>query len=71
MAEDKNGTMYHARNLDFWAGLGFTDGLKNMTFIAEFQKAGKTLFHGTTFAGFSGLLSGMKVRHNLSFYLSS
>jgi len=60
VAQTTDGTIIHARNLDFWAGMGFTDSLKDMTFIADFQRGGKTLFKATTFAGFVGTLSGMK-----------
>jgi len=60
VAQTADGTIIHARNLDFWAGMGFTDSLKDMTFIADFQKGGKTLFKTTSFAGYVGALSGIK-----------
>jgi len=60
VVQTSNGEILHGRNLDFWAGMGFTDSLKNMTFIADFVKGGKTLFKATTFAGFVGVLSGIK-----------
>jgi len=60
VAQTTSGKIYHARNMDFWAGMGFTDTLKNITFISNFQKGGKTLFQGTSFAGYVGILSGMK-----------
>lgn len=34
VAQTKSGKIYHARNMDFWAGMGFTDTLKNITFIS-------------------------------------
>jgi hypothetical protein len=37
VAQTPDGKILHARNLDFWAGMGFTDTLKNMTFVANFQ----------------------------------
>lgn len=37
VAQTPDGKILHARNLDFWAGMGFTDTLKNMTLVAEFQ----------------------------------
>jgi len=60
VAETVDGKIFHARNMDFWDGMGFTNTLKNMTIQAEFQKSGKTLFYATTFAGYVGVLSGMK-----------
>jgi len=60
VAQTTEGKIYHARNMDFWAGMGFTDTLKNITFISNFQRGGKTLFMATSFAGYVGVLSGMK-----------
>jgi len=60
VAQDANGKILHARNLDFGEGLGFTATLKEVTFIADFQKNGKTLFVGTTFAGYIGAASPMR-----------
>ncbi len=59
VAQTTDGKILHARNLDFWAGMGFTDSLKDMTIQVEFQKQGKTVFYATTFAGMAGVLSGM------------
>jgi len=60
VAQTSDGTIIHARNLDFWAGMGFTDSLKDMAFIADFQKGGKTMYKTTGFAGYVGALSGIK-----------
>eukprot|EP01126_Amoeba_proteus_P048753 TRINITY_DN5658_c0_g1_i4.p1 TRINITY_DN5658_c0_g1~~TRINITY_DN5658_c0_g1_i4.p1 ORF type:complete len:465 (-),score=73.54 TRINITY_DN5658_c0_g1_i4:64-1458(-) len=60
VAQTPDGKILHARNLDFWAGMGFTDTLKNMSFIAQFEKGGQTIFKATTFAGYVGVLSGFK-----------
>jgi len=60
VAQTEDGKIYHARNLDFGEGLGFTNTLKDLTIQVEYQKAGQTFFHGTTFPGYVGLLSGMK-----------
>jgi len=60
VAQTPDGKIYHARNLDFWDGMGFTDSLKEMAFQVEFQKGGETQFYATTFSGFVGILSGMK-----------
>ena len=56
VAEALNGTIYHGRNLDYT----FTDVLRNMTIIVDFQRSGKTVYTGTTFAGYVGLLTGQK-----------
>lgn len=42
VAEAVNGTIYHGRNLDYT----FTEVLRNMTIIAEFQSGGKTVYTG-------------------------
>jgi len=60
VAQTTDGKILHARNMDFWAGMGFTDSLKDICFTAEFQTGGKTSFYATTFAGYVGVLSGMK-----------
>jgi len=60
VAQTTDGKIYHARNLDFWDGMGFTDSLKDMAVQVDFQKGGKTFFQAATFAGFVGVLSGMK-----------
>ena len=56
VAEALNGTMYHGRNLDYSiAGI-----LRNMTVTVEFQSGGKTVYTGTTFVGYVGLLTGQR-----------
>jgi len=60
VAQTKSGKIYHVRNMDFWDGIWLTDHLKNLTITAEYQKGGKPLFYATTFAGYVGVLSGMK-----------
>jgi len=60
VAQDARGEIYHARNLDFGIGLGFTAELKNLTVQLEFQKGGKTQYHMTTYVGFIGALTGVK-----------
>lgn len=42
VAEAFNGTMYHGRNLDY----SFTELLRNMTIVVDFQSNGKTLYTG-------------------------
>ena len=53
VAEALNGTIYHGRNLDY----NLTDVLRNLTIVVDFQQSGKTVYTGTTFAGYV-LLSG-------------
>jgi len=56
IAQDPLGTMYHARNLDF----NLAPTLRKLALIANFQKSGKTLFWGVTYAGYLGVLTGMR-----------
>jgi len=60
VAETTDGKILHARNMDFWEGMGFTATLKNMTIQVDYKKSGKTIFTATTFAGMVGVLSGIK-----------
>ncbi|CAF96894.1 unnamed protein product [Tetraodon nigroviridis] len=53
VAQDKNGTVYHGRNLDY-----SLPELRNMTFNAVFLKKGKVVYQGTSFAGYVGLWTG-------------
>ena len=56
VAEAEDGTIYHGRNLDY----SFADVLRNLTIIIDFQRNGKTIYTGTTFAGYVGLMSAQK-----------
>ena len=56
VAEALNGTIFHGRNLDY----SFGNVLRGLTININFQKGGKTIYMGTTFAGMVGLLSGQK-----------
>jgi len=60
LMQASNGNIYHARNLDFGAGMGFSNTLKNTTMQLAYQQGGKTLFTATTFGGYIGVLSGVK-----------
>lgn len=60
VAMTKDGKIYHVRNMDFWDGIWLTDHLKNLTMTLEYQKGGNTVFYATSFAGYVGVLSGMK-----------
>lgn len=56
VAEDTKGVMFHARNLDY----SLVKLLSNLTITVDFQRGGATVYTGTTFAGFIGLLTGQK-----------
>jgi hypothetical protein len=60
VAQTTDGKILHARNLDFWDGMGFTETLKDLALVVDFQKGGKTVFSSATFAGMVGGLSGFK-----------
>lgn len=55
VAERSDGAFFHGRNLDY--GI---HGLQNITVNVNFTSRGKTLYYGTTYAGYLGLLTGMK-----------
>jgi acid ceramidase len=69
VAIDDNNHMYHARNLDFGLLLGWnnvthewgvTENLRKMIFTLDWQRNGQHVFYSTQFAGYIGVLSGMK-----------
>ena len=51
-----NGTIIHNRNLDF----NFANETTRATYIAKFMKGDQYLFDATMFAGYTGILSGMR-----------
>ena len=56
VAENNTGQILHGRNLDYYI-------LRNLTSIVidvDFKRAGKTVYTGTTFAGYVGLLTSQK-----------
>ncbi|XP_074848979.1 acid ceramidase [Carettochelys insculpta] len=69
VAEDKTGKLYHARNLDFGLFLGWnitnsswiiTQALKPVVVTLDVQRNNKTVFKSTNFAGYVGIVSGIK-----------
>ncbi|KAM8969276.1 acid ceramidase isoform X1 [Sarcophilus harrisii] len=69
IAEDKKGHLFHARNMDFGIFLGWnknnntwtvTENLKLLTVNLDFQKNSQTVFKATSFAGYVGILTGLK-----------
>ena len=60
VAQTPDGTVLHARNLDFGAGMGLTAALKNMTFVAEFRQNDALAFRAVMYAGYVGVLTGVR-----------
>jgi len=56
VSENAKGFIFHGRNLDF----DLSPVLRKLVINVEFQRSGKTVFYGTTFAGYVGLLTGMR-----------
>ena len=56
LAEKEDGTVYLARNTDW----GLVEMFRKLTIIVDFQENGKTIYTGTTFAGYVGVISGQK-----------
>jgi len=56
-AFQKEGHIWHARNLDWWTE---NDVLKKYTKVFNYTKGGKTVFQSVGWVGFVGVLSGMK-----------
>ncbi len=55
IAQTANGTLYHARNLDYYFPV-----LQRLTAQVDFMENGKVLYTGTVFVGYVGLLTGKK-----------
>jgi acid ceramidase len=69
VSQDANGNILHARNLDFGLLLGWdfaddtwliADLLRPMTINVLFTNRGKLQYETTTFAGFIGVITGIK-----------
>nr|XP_054756069.1 acid ceramidase-like [Lytechinus pictus] len=69
VAQDKTGDLFHARNLDFGLFLGWdvknqtwalTERLRPLIINVEYQQGGKTVAKGVHFAGYIGVITGMK-----------
>lgn len=56
VARNDEGKIFHVRNLDYH----FNALLHNITIEVQFQRGGKTVYTGTTFAGFVGLMTGQR-----------
>lgn len=69
IVEDQSGKLYHARNLDFGLFMGWdvknktwlvTEYLRDLVVELDFQKDGNTVFKSVNFAGYVGILTGIK-----------
>ncbi|XP_033096592.1 acid ceramidase-like [Anneissia japonica] len=69
IAEAPNGTLYHARNLDFGLFLGWdtendkwalTEKLRPLIINVDYQSGGKTVARAVHFTGYIGVLTGVK-----------
>uniref|UniRef100_A0A914XGG3 ceramidase n=1 Tax=Plectus sambesii TaxID=2011161 RepID=A0A914XGG3_9BILA len=69
VAQDPNGKLYHARNLDFGLFLGWdhithnwavSAKLRKMVININWMQGGRLLFKSNNFAGFVGLYNGLK-----------
>ncbi|CAB1461072.1 unnamed protein product [Pleuronectes platessa] len=69
VAEDDKGNLIHGRNLDFGLFMGWdmknkswiiTEKLKPLVVNLDFQRNNKTVFKSTNFAGYVGMLTGIK-----------
>jgi len=56
ITQDQNNVMLHGRNLDF----DLAETLRKLVVELDFQKGGKTLYRGTSYVGYFGLLTGMR-----------
>merc|ERR1712070_1119555 len=56
MGSDDDGTVYHARNLDF----SFAEYLQPLTYTGVFTKGGQEVFRAQTIAAYSAVLTGMR-----------
>ncbi|KAK0134707.1 Acid ceramidase [Merluccius polli] len=69
VAEDPKGKLFHGRNLDFGLFMGWdmknkswivSEQLKPLAVNVDFRRNNQTVFKSTTFAGYVGMLTGIK-----------
>merc|ERR1719482_210223 len=69
VAQGKDGSLVHGRNLDFGLAMGWnhtehqwamTDRLRPLVMNVRFQRGGQTLYRGTQLLGYVGVMSGMR-----------
>ena len=70
IAQSEDGTIYTARTLDsMYEGRGFThitDIYKRLSITVEFQRNGRTVYIGSTWAGYVGLQTGQNERFTIA-----
>jgi len=71
VAATTSGKVFHARNMDFWEGMGFTDTLRNLTYQATWSTGGKVVMQTTQFAGYVGILSGLRPSDGFSITINT
>ena len=69
VVQDSNGEIWHGRNLDFGLFPAFdfknmewklTEALRPLVINVDVQRGGKTLYYSTSYAGFAGVITGMR-----------
>jgi hypothetical protein len=60
VAQSSDGTIIHARNMDFAIGGPFTDALRSVAIDLNVTRGGVTQFYATGFVGYVGVLSGQR-----------
>mmetsp|Transcript_16989 Transcript_16989/g.23761 ORF Transcript_16989/g.23761 Transcript_16989/m.23761 type:complete len:401 (+) Transcript_16989:79-1281(+) len=69
VVQDANGEIWHGRNLDFGLFPSFdfknltwtlTEALRPLVVNVDVKKGGRTMYFSTTYAGFAGVITGMK-----------
>jgi len=78
VSEDPNGKLYHVRNLDFGIFMGWdvkthkwqtSELLRPLTVNLDFRRGGKTVFKSVNFAGYIGILTGVRP-HRFTFSIN-
>lgn len=71
IAQTPNGTLYHARNLDFGSHVGWdpkkhtwklSEALRSAVITVDWQRKNKTVFKSVNYAGYVGVLTAVKPR---------
>jgi len=69
IAQDEQGKLYHARNMDFGLFMGWdvknntwstSEVLRRLLVNIDFQRNGKTVYKAVTFSGYVGILTAIK-----------
>uniref|UniRef100_A0A3B4GF00 Acid ceramidase n=1 Tax=Pundamilia nyererei TaxID=303518 RepID=A0A3B4GF00_9CICH len=79
VAEDEKGNLIHGRNLDFGLFMGWdvknkswiiSERLKPLVVNLDFKRNNQTVFKSTNFAGYVGMLTGIKPINVLSLFVN-